>query len=51
MKVVTEEIKHVLEKANQKVSLSEGLILLNRQQLEDMPVLGIVTCTLNIPQL
>ncbi|XP_077348864.1 cytochrome P450 7A1 isoform X1 [Lithobates pipiens] len=39
MKVATEEIKDVLEKANQKVSLSDGLILLNRQQLEDMPVL------------
>ncbi|XP_072267256.1 cytochrome P450 7A1 [Pyxicephalus adspersus] len=39
MKAATEEIKQVLEKANQKVSLTNGLIILNRHHLDDMPVL------------
>ncbi|CAI9574466.1 unnamed protein product [Staurois parvus] len=39
MKVATQEIKHVLEKSNQKVSLNDSFIILNRQQLEDMPIL------------
>lgn len=42
MKAAMEEIKQVLEKANQKVSLNDSLIILNREQLEDMPVLGMV---------
>ncbi|XP_018419692.1 PREDICTED: cholesterol 7-alpha-monooxygenase [Nanorana parkeri] len=39
MKAATEEIKRVLEQTNQKVSLNNGFMVLNREHLEDMCVL------------
>lgn len=43
MKAATEEVNKTLENAGQKVSFEGGPICLNQMQLNDMPVLGMLT--------
>lgn len=43
MKAATEEVNKTLENAGQKISFDGSPICLNQMQLNDMPVLGMLT--------
>lgn len=43
MKAATEEVQKTLENAGEKINLDGKCISLNRKQLDNMPVLGMVT--------
>lgn len=43
MRAATEEVNKTLENAGQKVSSEDSHIYLNQMQLNDMPVLGMLT--------
>lgn len=42
MKAATEEVKNVFESSNQKVDPKDPKLVLTREQLDNMPVLGTV---------
>lgn len=42
MRAATKEVQHILESAGEKISLGGKHISLNRKQLDNMPVLGMI---------